>query len=85
MAKLYVTYKTAHVVFDTECGACSLPKFVKTSHAISCPDKESLLECARDLYGYDGINYLKLNYCGRLQKGTVVHSWEDYQRGNFWD
>ena len=53
--------------------------FVTESRAIECPDEESMKECARDLYSYDGIDYLYLNRCGKLRKGTRVISYADYE------
>lgn len=77
--KFYVTYRTTTVT-PSPIGA---PQFIEVPRAIECPDEHSMMECARDIYSYDGIDNLRINKCGRLAKGTTVHSYEDYLAGKF--
>lgn len=79
MKKYYVTYKTTTAT-PTGIG---IPTFHKVSRAIECPDEDAMMNCARDLYFYDGIDYLRINRCGKVKKGVVVHSYENYLNGHF--
>jgi hypothetical protein len=77
--KFYVTYRTTALA-PTPIG---VPKRIEIHRAIECPDEHSMMECARDIYSYDGIDNLRINRCGRIAKGTTVHSYEDYRAGKF--
>lgn len=79
MKQYYVTYKTAVAAISP----IGIPVLHKVSRAIECPSEEAMMECARDLYSYDGIGCLYLNRCRRIKKGTEVISYEQYLDGKF--
>lgn len=72
--KFYVTYKWMLIG-----GYYSGP------YAIECPSYEDMRDCACDIYSICGIHYVNLNQCGRLPKGTIIISWNDYKNDKYLD
>lgn len=77
--KFYVTYRTP-VLAPTPIG---VPKLIEIHRAIECPDGNTLMWCAFDMIGRAAIKNVRINRCGRVAKGTTIHSYEDYRAGNF--
>jgi len=81
MKHFYVTFKTA-VVVPSSIGFPQVEvRFDTERIAIDCPDEESMIDCAKDIYSYDGISNLRLNRCGKLRKGVRIISYDDYKSG----
>ncbi len=47
--------------------------------AVECSTKEQAQETALDLCSIVGIKNVRINYCGRLRKGTTIVKFENYK------
>lgn len=47
--------------------------------AVECSTKEQAQETALDLCSIVGIMNVRINYCGRLRKGTTIVKFENYK------
>lgn len=42
-------------------------------YAVKCDNEKDTFECVSDLYGMEGLSYLRINNCGRLRhKNTKI-------------
>lgn len=48
--------------------------------AVECATKEQIHEVAADICSLHGIRNVRINYCGRLPKGTTIINYEDYKK-----
>ena len=70
---MYVTFQIKPCKIAQEYG-------YKTAYfAVECLTSEKAKEVVLDLNACDGINYIKINKCGKLRKGTrVIKHYENY-------
>ncbi len=53
--------------------------------AIECMNKWECHEVASDIISICGIRNVRMNFCGRLQKGATIISHEDYKSGKYYN
>ena len=77
MKNVYVTFQVKPTKF------CQTMLGLKTKHyAIKCNNIKDAHEAASDVYGIDGISYLRINTCGRLRhKDTKIILYGSYYDG----
>ena len=53
--------------------------------AIECESKEQIKEVASDIVSLHGIRNVRINYCGKLPKGTDIIGYEQYESGEYYN
>lgn len=71
---MYVTFQIAYHHF--------WQRWKTVRYAVKCPNEKIALEVASDINSIDGISYLRLNRCGKINKNCRVISSEDYLNNN---
>ena len=72
MKTIFVTFSIERMQkdFTTECK----------KYAIKCQNDKEAKACASDLYSMDGINYIRINRCNRINRNAQVFDFENYNK-----
>lgn len=75
--KFYVTYKIVPTIFAMAVG-------IQTEyHAVECESESEAYEVASDVNSLDGISYLRVNKCGRINKQSKVITADEYWKKHY--
>jgi hypothetical protein len=74
MKKMYVTYHWLEMYGNRS-----------NTKAIECANNEQLCEVASDVVSLHGIRNVRINFCGKLPKGTDIINYEQYKSGEYYN